>query len=181
MAHAPGTVFNYSGGDTNLLGQVLREVTGKTVAEYADEVFFAPLGIEAVTWETFDNGLECVSGSMHLTPRQMAKLGFVFINGGFWNNNSVVSPEWIERATQTHIRTGYSETGVQGYGFQWWTTTFRAGNHSIDSFIARGWGGQRIIGMPELNMVTVFTGADYSYEYSVAPEMLMTYILDAAL
>jgi CubicO group peptidase (beta-lactamase class C family) len=71
----------------------------------------------------------------------MAKLGYLFLNGGTWKGERIVSQEWIEESTKGHV----SPSWLDGYGYQWWRQTYQSNSTSVDSFLAAGWGGQRII------------------------------------
>jgi len=124
--------------------------------------------------------MEYVSGDVPLTPREMAKLGEVFINDGFWRETQVVSEGWIEQATRHHIWT--TTRYRDGYGYQWWLCPLNLGGLAVESFSARGWAGQYIMCIPELDMVAVFTGGNYtSSEKEPIVNLLERYILPAAL
>ena len=57
LAAPPGTLFNYNSGSTELLGVILRKVSGKRLDEFAAENLFEPLGIEQPTWEMSPQGI----------------------------------------------------------------------------------------------------------------------------
>jgi CubicO group peptidase (beta-lactamase class C family) len=160
MDSEPGTKFNYSGGVTNVLGQVVEASVGTDFEEFADQNLFNLLGITNRRWPYFPSGMILVSGDLHIRPRDMAKIGYLFINGGQWQQNQVVSQDWIDDAIQQRVN--LPDLGwAHGYGYQWWFQTFRVDGVSLNSFRAEGWGGQLIIMIPDLNMVVVFTGANY--------------------
>jgi CubicO group peptidase (beta-lactamase class C family) len=100
-----------------------------------------------------------------MTPRDMAKFGYLFLNNGSWKGVQIISAEWVQRSTRYHISPGVSwvdGSWVEGYGYLWWLTTYHSGGQSFDAFRADGWGGQQIIVFPTLSMVVVFTGANYT-------------------
>jgi CubicO group peptidase (beta-lactamase class C family) len=166
LVAAPGTVWNYSGGWTNVLGQVIRRATGARVYDFADAALFGPLGITRRSWETLPNDIEYVSGDLRITPRAMAKIGLLYLDRGQWQGRQVVSERWTEEATRRHVTDAatirrWHSTG-DGYGCQWWNITFAGPSGGFDAFFSSGWGGQQIIVIRELNMVIVFTGANYT-------------------
>ena len=87
----------------------------------------------------------------------MAKLGYLFLNDGSWRGRQIVSEAWIEESTKAHAVTSWGE----GYGYQWWLRTYYSGWSAVDAYYATGWGGQRIMVFPSLDMVVVFTGGNY--------------------
>jgi CubicO group peptidase (beta-lactamase class C family) len=170
----PGTDWYYSGGNTNLLGEVIREATGLRMDDFAAQYLFAPLGITDYEWDHINPDVIHASGNLELRPRDMAKLGDLYLNGGVWNGERVLSEEWIEASTKEYASTPWED----GYGYQWWRKTYRSENVSVDAFYANGWGGQRITVFPSLDMVVVFTGGNYVGQEPV-DEIITRYILPA--
>ena len=157
-AEPPGTVWLYNGGNTNVLGQVVRRASQMTLDEFADQYLFEPLGITDRTWVTLAGPVTYASGDLKLRPRDMAKIGYVFLNGGVWDGQQIIAPAWIAQAT-----TWYSQarSPTWGYGYQWWLHDYAANGTSYPSFAARGWGGQVIAVFPGENLVVVLTGGNY--------------------
>ena len=170
----PGTDWYYNGGNTNLLGEVIREATEQRMDDFATQHLFAPLGITDYEWDHINPDVIHASGNLRLRPRDMAKLGYVYLNGGVWNGQRIVSEEWIEASTKDYAST----PGGEGYGYQWWRKTYRSEVIPIDAFYAAGWGGQRITGFPSLDMVVVFTGGNYVGQDPV-DEIITRHILPA--
>jgi CubicO group peptidase (beta-lactamase class C family) len=140
MAAAPGATFNYNTGATHLLGAILEQATGLPLEDYARERLFKPLRISALRWSTDPNGIAFGGGGLSLTPRDMAKFGYLYLAGGVWEGEQIVPAEWIETSTtRPH------------YGYLWW----RLGN---GGYAALGYKGQRIVVIPDLDMVVVVTG-----------------------
>jgi CubicO group peptidase (beta-lactamase class C family) len=179
----PGAVFHYNSGDTNLMGEVVRRVTSSsTLVEFADANLFQPLGIENYDWIRLplDNVVTFASGGASLRPRDMAKLGALYLNGGTWNGTRIVSSPWVDTSTQMSIPLAGSYRSLYGYGFNWWLgrSTYRDGK--VDYFRASGWGGQDIYVFPELEMVVVFTAGAYYEALGLSlDDLLEDYILQA--
>jgi CubicO group peptidase (beta-lactamase class C family) len=142
--------------------------------DFAREVLFAPLGITNYEWDHINPDMIHASGNLKLRPRDMAKFGVLFLNGGVWDGERIVSQEWVEESTREHASTPWAD----GYGYQWWRQTYRVDSTSVDSFYAAGWGGQRIAVFPSLDMVVVFTGGNYVEENPV-DEIITRCILPA--
>jgi CubicO group peptidase (beta-lactamase class C family) len=154
MVAAPGTVYNYGDGASHLLSAILTWVTGRTTLEFAQQYLFTPLGITDVSWES-KAGVNFGGSGLYLTPRDMAKFGYLYLNEGRWGNEQIVSADWVDLSTRTYIRgEGYiaeAEAYIDGYGYQWWTVP------ESGVFYASGMNEQRIYVIPELDMVVVFT------------------------
>ena len=170
----PGTRWYYNGGGTNVLGEVIRTATGLRMDEFAEENLFAPLGITDYEWDLINPDVIHASGNLSLRPRDMAKLGYVYLNDGIWQGERIMSEDWVQESTQAHATTLWES----GYGYQWWLATYRLGSQTVGSFYADGWGGQRIMVFPDLDMVVVFTGGNY-VEGNPVDEIIERYILPA--
>jgi CubicO group peptidase (beta-lactamase class C family) len=174
VASEPGTKWYYNGGGTNLLGEAIRATTGLRMDDFAEKVLFGPLGITNYEWDHINPDMIHASGNLKLRPRDMAKLGYLYLNGGMWKGERIVSEEWIAESTKGHV----SLSGAEGYGYQWWLKTYHSDSMSVDSYYAAGWGGQRIMVFPSLNIVVVFTGGNYVGE-SPVDEIITRHILPA--
>ena len=168
LAHDPGTHFTYNSGNLMLLSEIVRNTTGMDLDEFARTRLFEPLGIgELPTWVRWDSGVIAADGGLLQTSREMMKFGVTFLNGGVWDGQQVIDPEWVARSAvpygdNTGIRVPGTDGGRKGYGYTWWIHPTRHNGEKIDAFYAGGWGGQRIIVIPDLDAVVVFTGGTYS-------------------
>ncbi len=176
LLNEPGSTFQYSSGVSILLGAVVKEVSSLYADAFAEEYLFAPLGIEDYFWWSYPDGNVQTGGGLYMRPRDMAKLGQLYLQGGVWNETSVISSRWVEESVKDHMTV--SATG--GYGYQWWTERFTVSGTVVDSYSARGWGGQYIFVFPSLEMVVVFTGGNY-YDAEPVFNMLTNHLLPAAL
>ena len=102
----------------------------------------------------------------------MAKFGCLYLNGGEWNNEQIISKEWIDKSTSAIANPPIDFK----YGYQWWIKNYNINEVEYHSFSARGWGGQTISAFPELDMVIVFTGGNY-VDYDPSDEIIRDYIL----
>ena len=174
MVSEPGTDWYYNGGATVLLGEILRRASGQGMDAFAEQHLFGPLGITEYDWFFIQPDLIYASGNLRMRPRDMAKLGQLFLNEGKWTGEQIVSEQWIEDAVETHSIPRWAD----GYGYQWWIESSVSGSHSYNSFYASGWGGQRILVFPQLDMVIVLTGGNYTRADSIK-EIIEDHLLPA--
>ncbi len=154
MVAEPGTVFTYCSGCTNLLSAVLQEAVGKTARDFGKEALFQPLGISDLVWENDPTGISIGGWGLFLAPRNMAKLGYLFLNRGEWDGRRIVSAEWVDEATRKHTPTD----GNLGYGYQWWTYP------KWDAFAALGRDGQTIFVIPGSKLIVVTTAGGVGHD-----------------
>jgi len=155
MASKPGTEFAYCSSGTHLLSAIIRQTTGMSTLDFAQEHLFTPLGIKQVFWPADSQGNNHGWGDLQMHPHDMARIGYLYLNRGQWNAVQILSAEWVARATQEQIALR-NEQG--GYGYGWWL----ASDKFPGMYEARGRGGQGIIVWPEKDLVVVTTagGAD---------------------
>ena len=172
VIHKPGRSFCYNSGNTNLIGEVIHKTTGMMLNDIAKKFLFDPLGIGRYKWSFINSTMVFASGDLGLRPRDMAKIGYLMLNKGIWKGKRILSAEWVERSTAATVHFDDRD----GYGYQWWTKKYVLGNHSVHLFTALGWGGQRIMVIPDLNAVVVFTAGNYESK-DPGDEMMYRYIL----
>ena len=151
-AHPAGEVWNYSTGETNMIGILVREATGRTLAEYLSEKIWKPYGMEQdATWLLNDDGTEISGCCIQASTRDFARFGQFILDGAEIDGQRIVPEDWLARATTKRI--GYGLPG-QGYGFQWWT-------YDSGAFAARGIFGQGIYIDPSRNLI-IATNSSWS-------------------
>lgn len=180
----PGTAFHYNSGTTNVLGDIVRKTSGLVLAEFAREHLFEPLGIADFDWLrcSIANHVTFASGGLYLRPRDMAKIGQLYLGEGVWNGERILSAEWVRQSTAQSIALHSTMLGpyhAYGYGYQWWLG--RYSGDTIDAYSARGWGNQYIVVLPGMEMVVVFTGGAYEISALDSPVMYYDVIQDDIL
>ncbi|MFX0107640.1 MAG: serine hydrolase domain-containing protein, partial [Candidatus Hodarchaeota archaeon] len=163
MADVPGETFNYNSGGSHLLSAIVNRTTGIPTQSYADTNLFQPLGISDYEWMIDPQGIAAGHIGLNITPRDMAKLGFLYLNNGTWDGEQLVPSTWVSASTQV-------QAPGQNYGFQWWV------DQSNDAYYAYGTDGQIIWVQPKNDLIVVFTSSAASY-LSLIP----TYIISALL
>jgi CubicO group peptidase (beta-lactamase class C family) len=177
MQTDPGKIFNYNTGGSNLLSAIVGQTTGMTTLEFARANLFEPLGFSDVFWTRAQNGMYRGGEGLMLTPRDMAKFGYLFLNRGVWDGRQVVSAGWVDASTADHISTGRQAFAGYRYGYQWWLGWMQ----SPGFYAASGYGGQYIFVIPEHNLVVVFTGElpDAGADDQLPKALAETFILPA--
>jgi len=171
MVQKPGESFHYCNGVSHLLSAIIHESTGIQTLAFAKKHLFDPLGIKDVEWETSPEGIVSGSGGLWLQPRDMAKIGLLFFNKGKWEDQQIVSADWIEESTRSHIDGRWNN---EHYGYQWWIN--QAGYYS-----AVGMFGQTIYVAPEKNLVAVFTSNIEDQNMYISGTLLQKYIIPAVV
>lgn len=161
---SPG-VFKYSSAGAHLLSAILTRSTGKSAREFANENLFRPIGMKEVPDYKMDSfGFDDLFGKnvkgwvedpagnstggwgLTLTPRDMARFGFLYLNRGTWDHRQVVSPSWVDESTAVIPGIGY---GRYQYGYLWWL--FK--KDGLSAYLALGDGGNVICCIPEKDLV----------------------------
>jgi CubicO group peptidase (beta-lactamase class C family) len=159
MVSTPGEIFVYNSSLPVVESAIIHKTTGMHAHRFADEHLFQPLGITNYFWRTnHDDGHVNAIGPLFLTPRDMAKLGQLFLDSGQWKGQQIVSRQWVKEATSTLIG---NEASADGYGYHWWTARYSISNKAVRVYFARGSGGQYIFVVPEVNAVVAFTSGNY--------------------
>jgi CubicO group peptidase (beta-lactamase class C family) len=171
--YEPGERWFYNSGGSMLLSGVIKNSTGLQAEDFARNHLFGPLGISQFQWNKGSGGLNITFSSLYMRPRDMAKIGYLYINNGDWNGTRILSTEWINEALQNRISTNM---GNVMYGYQWWKRNFNVNNRAIETFSAEGTGDQYIFGIDSLKMVIVITGGNWQTGSNVM-EIIPNYIL----
>jgi CubicO group peptidase (beta-lactamase class C family) len=163
----PGTRFHYSNLTSNWLGIIVDRACGMNLKTYAEEHLFSPLDVKAGEWGQDAEGHNNGCGDLHLTARDAAKFGLLYLNDGVYKGNQVIPADWVYDSLQTY---SVNEAFVKkvghfrdiGYGYHWWSAD--AGKHHVN--FAWGHGGQLIVLVDELDMVIVTTSYPFWLEHN---------------
>jgi CubicO group peptidase (beta-lactamase class C family) len=155
----PGEVFLYNNYNLLLEGLVLERATGQRVADYLSERLWRPMGAEAhATWsiDSEASGFEKMESGLNAAPRDYARFGVLFADGGRASGRQVVPRAWVELATSRGPETAPNEA----YGFHWWTGHFDGRPLPPGHAMAVGNLGQFVYVAPEEDVVIVRLGDD---------------------
>lgn len=177
----PGSQFNYSAASTQLLLGAVQHAVRMPVVDYARDVLFAPLGITDVEWVFDSPGLPSAASGLRLRPRDLAKIGSLYLNGGRWQGRQIIPEEWVATSLrrQIDLPPQQSDSGRHGYGFQWWQSRFAVPGGEVEVSIAAGNGGQNIFVLPKQRMVVTILGGRYDRTDWINEDILLERILPA--
>ena len=114
----PGTKWVYKTSETNLVGVLVAEATGKHLADYLSEKIWRAYGMERDgEWMIDDVGHEQGGCCLAMTLRDYGRFGQFILDGARVDGRSIVPDTWFADATRTQVATGPGT----GYGYQWWT------------------------------------------------------------
>jgi CubicO group peptidase (beta-lactamase class C family) len=173
----PGQEFAYNSTTSNLLSMIITKTTGLMALEFGEEYLFGPLGISDLHWSDM---ILYTYGEMglRLTTRDMAKIGYLYLNEGMWDGSQIISKEWIVESTRKQIEVIDSEHWLSDcYGYQWWILSVNG--HS--AYTAWGSAGQHICVIPDLGMVVAITGVSEDLFMKKYLQIINDFILPSIL
>lgn len=171
LAHAPprgskkpGEYYLYSNWDFNALGTIFEQETGKSIYDALEEELVRPLGMR-----DFDRSRHRRTGDasksihlayhMHLSTRDMARIGYLMLREGNWNGRQIVPRDWVRESTRPITRREemnppHRRNGPFGYGYLWWVFDDPSLGPAYEgAYTALGAYGQQILVMPALDLV----------------------------
>jgi CubicO group peptidase (beta-lactamase class C family) len=158
----PGSAFQYSNLTAHWLGVIVARACGTDLEIFGQQYLFDPLGAEIGDWKKDLDGYNWAAGEIHVSARDTAKFGMLYLNEGQFAGKQIIPADWVRDSLQTYSEHAYNNIGRFqdiGYGYQWWSAAI--GDHPVN--FAWGHGGQLIVLLDELNMVVVVT-ADPFYD-----------------
>ena len=184
MREPPGTRFEYNSGGVIMLGGILQNATGMRVEEFARQHLFAPLSITRFDWfPGLGNFVVHTGGGLNLRSLDMAKIGYLVLRKGRWQEQQIIAPEWIEESMRHWVRYPRTFAGRPvDYGYLWWLLpldgTGEAQGEEADIYTASGARDQWIFIIPKYDIVVVVTG-NTSSTFAQPVEFLYNDILRA--
>jgi CubicO group peptidase (beta-lactamase class C family) len=160
----PGAYYLYSNWDFNALGTIFEQATGRNIYDALETDLARPIGME-----DFDRSAQQKTGDlslsmhpayhMHLSTRDMARLGYLMLREGNWNGTQVVPRAWVRESTR--LVTPRAEMNPQsrrdsqfGYSYLWWVFDDPTlGPEYRGAYVAHGAVGQHILVLPALDLV----------------------------
>jgi CubicO group peptidase (beta-lactamase class C family) len=116
---APGTKWVYKTGETNLIGVLVTQATGRTLADYLSDKIWKPFGMEQdAVWMVDERGQEAGGCCLSVSLRDYGRIGLFMLGGAMAGGKKIVPDDWIKSATTSQADIG---TPGRGYGYQWWT------------------------------------------------------------
>lgn len=167
----PGVRWSYSSGNFQILAEIVRRATGKLPLAYAQERILGPLGIRDVRWGADEGGTQLGGWGLFLRPRDLARFGMLYLNGGRWQGKPILPEAWVAASMKEQTDTPWAG----GYGYGGWIP--RVGTAG---FAMRGYLGQEVYVFPEKDLLVVLT-ADLPPRDAdrVADELVREFVLAA--
>ncbi|MBD3349211.1 MAG: serine hydrolase [Candidatus Eisenbacteria bacterium] len=164
LVNDPGAAFNYSNLSSHFLGVIVSRACDSDLGEFAQEHLLSPIKVELGQWRADRDGYLIGGGEIHLTARDAARFGQLYLDEGEFEGRQVVPADWIRESLTRYAddawvaherldRLGRYFRDL-GYGYQWWSAS--VGDHRVD--YAAGHGGQYIVLLHDLDMVVVAIG-----------------------
>lgn len=173
MYTEPGTEFFYSSGNAHVLSAIIQQTSGLNTHEFAQQHLFEPLGITGTSWQKDIDGIVKGGWGLEMTPRDMAKLGYLYLKQGVWDGRQIVPASWIEATTTEYIQVPEPlETWDLHIGYLWWL-------HADGPYAAHGMKGQFIYVVPESDLVVVFTSDIPDAEFAQPQLLIRDHIIPA--
>lgn len=151
VVEKPGSHFNYCSGCSHVLSAIIKKTTGMNTQDFARKTLFGPLGITKFKWDADSDGTSIGGWGLQITPREMAKLGYLYLHQGEWDGQQIVSSDWVRKATQKQIEA----VDNLNYGYQWWIYP------RFGAYVALGLYGQTIFVVPQSDLLVVTTAGSF--------------------
>ena len=152
-----GRSFSYCTAGVVVLGDIINNVSG-SLEKYADKALFAKLGITDYHWQITPTGLPMTGGGLGLKSRDLLKIGQLYLNNGKWNNEQIISEEFVKNSTEPHAEVGMFD---YEYGYLWWLSEFGK-DQKEKAYFMSGTGGNKIAVFPGLDLVVVLTSTYFN-------------------
>ena len=177
--------FQYNSAASHLLSAIITRSTGRCAQEFAAEHLFEPIGMDqpannrghthsqedvfrnTVEWPRDPQGNSIGGWGLVLKPRDMARFGYLYLNGGQWDGKQIIPQQWVEDSVSSH---------TPGYGYQWWLRDV----NGVFAFSAVGLGGQHIFCIPQKDLVVV-VASRLGDRYQDRWRLLETFVVPAVV
>ncbi|MBA2561313.1 MAG: serine hydrolase [Chitinophagaceae bacterium] len=162
LKDTPGTVFNYSSGNSNILQGLIRQIVGERYYhQFPYDSLFHKIGIYSALLEPDASGTFVGSSYMFASARDLARFGLLYYNDGVFNGERILPAGWVKKS-----RTSFLADKLKRYGYQFWLNGFNKRDLSkkwypdvpADMFFADGFGGQEVYIIPSKKLIAVRLG-----------------------
>lgn len=162
LAHKPGTFFNYSSGNSNILSRIIRQTVGEEqFHSFPFKELFYKIGMFRTNMEPDASGTYVGSSYVNATARDYARFGLLYCNDGVWNGEHILPEDWVKQST-----TAFPADPLQHYGFQFWLNGYDKDHPTkrkdpdvpVDMFYCDGFGYEMIYIIPSKHLVVVRLG-----------------------
>jgi CubicO group peptidase (beta-lactamase class C family) len=155
MAAAPGDTFNYDSGSPHVLSAVITKLTGMSASDYAKARLFGPLGISTWNWRKDPQDISVGGYGLALQPRDMAKIGYLYLHHGQWEDKPLLPPDWVQKAEHATLAMNLPGEPELRYSNLFWALPKK------HVYMAVGYHCQLVMVFSELDIVAVTTARDF--------------------
>jgi len=157
LSFNPGERMRYNTFQTHLLSAIITKATNQNTRDFATAYLFDEMHVDVDDWLQDPQGYYFGGSDMFFTPREMALLGYLYLNNGRLNDKQIVPEEWVQLTLSsssnfTHPNQ-WGDLKNYNYGYLWWLGEISG----YQIFMALGYGGQFVIVFPDLNLIVVST------------------------
>ena len=154
LVTSPGNSFTYNSGAVHLLGVLLQEAVKMPLPDFADQYLFNKIGIQSKDWEDLSGGYVNGGSGIDLMPRDLARLGQLYLQNGKSGDQQILPEDWVAQATSPKFSWRFNYGALQNYtyGYLWWVV-----EGPETAYLAWGFGGQFIYVVPSKALVVVAT------------------------
>ena len=143
--------------------------------QYAKQHLFQPLGIDTFYWKITPTGIIDTEGGLYLRPEDLAKFGYLYSNNGVWDGERILPQGWVDQTMSPAIK----DPGWEAhYGYQWWLLPYEDGGQQW-AWTGLGYGGQRLLVIPEYDLIAVFTGWNIYDKPALDPQYALARVLES--
>jgi len=163
----PGEKFVYNTGLPHFLSGLITKTSKISTLDFANKFLFSQIGISIEKqvsqkrWDKDQVGYYGGGSGLYLTPVDMAKFGYLYLKNGLWDGKQIIPEEWVRESTKKQITVSPGgDTGDFGdYGYLFWIKNIKDKVHKKDylTYYALGSGEQKIVIIPDLDMVIIIT------------------------
>jgi CubicO group peptidase (beta-lactamase class C family) len=165
MIFKPGERWVYNDVCPMLIGAIIEETSGKTLAKFAEENLFAPLGIREYYWYAGPGGRTGPMGNLYISPLDFARIGELVVNKGYWKDKKIVSTSWINAMAQPQFDISKENPRAKSYGYFWYTGNKEVNGKTYEFLFASGNGGNLLFVVPAENLVVSLASSAYGQGY----------------
>ncbi|RLQ92317.1 serine hydrolase domain-containing protein [Falsibacillus albus] len=144
--------WNYSTGDARVVSKIIQTAVNEKLSDYAKQQLFDPMGISNVEWPSDQSGTSFGGTGVKMTPRDLAKIGYLYLNNGKWEDQQLLPQGWVAESTMPYGDTNGNFDGSK-YGYFFWLKKV----NGYDTYRAMGLYGQYMVVVPKLNLIVVQT------------------------
>lgn len=171
----PGTTHSYSNEGAQLLSPIMDIAAGQSIADYAKEFLFQPLGMSDTYFHQYGpNNDTWTYADLHTTPKDLLKIGQLIINKGIYSGKRYLNEYYVNKSTTIF-------KGNNNHGYMWYIDRYE----DVKVIIAQGYLNTNLYIIPDRDIIIIrmqkpdkgFSGKDESYPYKQNEEKFISDII----